>query len=145
MVWTTLDVRLHHKLSNSFAFSFNPQYILIMGGIVKKQPSGDNAAAGTRENALSQKVFEQSANEVSKHFEINTEVYVLTISENHTKFRWKKLAPLPFKKKFANIVYNNAGKFFCYVLENNNKESPQLLVYDVQKIFPQFDQYHEYY
>lgn len=36
-IWTTLPVKLQVKLSNSFAFSFNPNFILVMGGITKKQ------------------------------------------------------------------------------------------------------------
>ena len=35
-IWTTLQVKLPLKISNSFAFSFSENYILIMGGIVKK-------------------------------------------------------------------------------------------------------------
>ena len=55
---------------------------------------------------------------------------------------WKDLKPLPFKKKLSNVVYNNHGKFFCFVLESN-KELPQLFVYDVRKVFPQFSKYAE--
>jgi len=35
-IWTTLTVKFPVKISNSFAFSFNPNFILIMGGITKK-------------------------------------------------------------------------------------------------------------
>ncbi len=56
---------------------------------------------------------------------------------------WKELKPLPFKKKLSNVVYNNHGKFFCFVLESN-KELPQLFVYDVRKVFPQFSKYAEH-
>ena len=34
------------------------------------------------------------------------------------------------------FVDNNYGKFFCFVIENNNQELPQLMVYDVRKVFP---------
>ena len=40
-------------------------------------------------------------------------------------------------------MYNNHGKFFCFVLESN-KELPQLFVYDVRKVFPQFNKYAEH-
>lgn len=89
--------------------------------------------------------MDQSPAEASRQFEINNDVFVLQISENSTRFKWKKLAPFPFKKKIGNIVYNNYGKFFCFINENNNRELPQLLVYDIRKIFPQFDMYHEHF
>ena len=82
---------------------------------------------------------------MNKTFEINSNVYVMNISHNDTKFKWKRLAPFPFKKKIGNIVYNGYGKFFCFIIENNNRELPQLVVYDVRKIFPQFDKYHEHF
>jgi len=56
---------------------------------------------------------------------------------------WKDLKPLPFKKKLSQVVYNNHGKFFCFVLESN-KELPQLFVYDIRKIFAQFSKYAEH-
>jgi hypothetical protein len=40
------------------------------------------------------------------------------------QFKWKKLSPFPFKKKVGNIIYNNYGKFFCFIIENNNRELP---------------------
>ena len=52
------------------------------------------------------------------------------------------MTPFPFRKKVGNIVYNGFGKFFCFIIENNNRELPQLVVYDVRKVFPQFDKYH---
>ena len=82
---------------------------------------------------------------MNKTFEISNNVYVMNISQNNTKFKWKRLAPFPFKKKIGNIVYNGYGKFFCFIIENNNRELPQLIVYDVRKIFPQFDRYHEHF
>ena len=42
-----------------------------------------------------------------------------------------------------NVVYNNHGKFFCFVVESN-KELPQLFVYDVRASFPQFNKYWEH-
>jgi len=38
-IWTVLSIRLPLKLSNSFAFSFSDEFILIMGGITKKEPT----------------------------------------------------------------------------------------------------------
>lgn len=78
--------------------------------------------------------------ESTKMFELNDQVIVLKTSKR--KMVWKDLKPLPFKKKLSNVVYNNHGKFFCFVLESN-KELPQLFVYDVRKIFPQFSKYAE--
>ena len=52
------------------------------------------------------------------------------------------MTPFPFRKKLGNIVYNGFGKFFCFIIENNNRELPSLIVYDVRKVFPQFDKYH---
>jgi hypothetical protein len=35
-IWTVLTVKLPQKVTNHYAFSFNPQYIIILGGMVKK-------------------------------------------------------------------------------------------------------------
>jgi len=35
-IWTILDVRMPEKITNNFAFSFNPDYIVILGGMLKK-------------------------------------------------------------------------------------------------------------
>lgn len=78
--------------------------------------------------------------ESTKIFELNDQVIVLKTAKK--KMAWKDLKPLPFKKKLSNVVYNNHGKFFCFVLESN-KELPQLFVYDVRKVFPQFSKYAE--
>ncbi len=66
-----------------------------------------------------------------KVYEIESRVFALKT----TSFKWKDLKPFPFKKKFGNIVYNMSGKFFCFVIENN-KDLPQLFVYDVRNAFP---------
>jgi hypothetical protein len=46
-IWTTLNIKMPHKISNSFAFSFSEESILIMGGITKKKivttPSTNNS------------------------------------------------------------------------------------------------------
>jgi hypothetical protein len=36
-IWTTINIRMPYKISNSFAFSFSEDSILIMGGITKKK------------------------------------------------------------------------------------------------------------
>ena len=56
--------------------------------------------------------------------------------------KWKDLKPFPFKKKLGTVSYNGFGKFFCNVIEDN-KELPQLFVYDVRSCFPSFDKYWE--
>jgi hypothetical protein len=120
-IWTQLQIRLPQRISNNFAFSFNPEYIVLLGGMLKK-----DEAYVPRES--------------TKTFELNDQVIVL--KTNKRKMAWKDLKPLPFKKKLSNVVYNNHGKFFCFVLESN-KELPQLFVYDVRKVFPQFSKYAE--
>ena len=72
-------------------------------------------------------------------YELQDRVYVLKTKN----FTWKDLKPFPFKKKLGNVVYNNHGKFFCFVIESN-KELPQLFVYDVRASFPQFNKYWEH-
>lgn len=67
---------------------------------------------------------------------------MIKIKNNNSRFKVKQLTPFPFKKKIGNIIYNGFGKFFCFVIENNNRELPQLVVYDVRKIFPEFEKYH---
>ena len=119
-IWTILDVKMPQKISNNFAFSFNQDYIVILGGMLKKDEK-----FVPRE---SQKVYE-----------LQDRVYVLKTKN----FTWKDLKPFPFKKKLGNVVYNNHGKFFCFVIESN-KELPQLFVYDVRASFPQFNKYWEH-
>ena len=101
-IWTQLSIRLPTRISNHFAFSFNPDYIVLLGGMIKK----DEAFM---------------PREATKVFELNDQVIVL--KTNKRKMAWKELKPFPFKKKLAQVVYNNHGKFFCYVLESN-KELP---------------------
>ena len=119
-IWTVLDVKIPQKVTNNFAFSFNPDYIVILGGMLKKPE-----AFVPKE---SQKVYE-----------LQDRVYVLKTK----KLTWKDLKPFPFKKKLGNVVYNNHGKFFCFVIESN-KELPQLFVYDVRSCFPEFNKYWEH-
>lgn len=115
-------MRTPQKLANNFAFAFNPDNILLLGGMLRKEeayvPTGS-----------------------TKVFELNDQVYVLKTTKK--KMVWKDLKPLPFKKKLCQVVYNNHGKFFCFVLESN-KELPQLFVYDIRKIFAQFCKYAEH-
>ena len=119
-IWTILDVKMPQKITNNYAFSFNQDYIVILGGMLRKDDK-----FVPRE---SQKVYE-----------LQDRVYVLKIKN----FTWKDLKPFPFKKKLGNVVYNNHGKFFCFVVESN-KELPQLFVYDVRASFPQFNKYWEH-
>ena len=41
-IWTTLAIKMPNKISNSFSFSFNQNFILIMGGITKKDVHQEN-------------------------------------------------------------------------------------------------------
>ena len=36
-IWTVLKVKMPSKISNMFAFSLNPNYIVIMGGMKRKE------------------------------------------------------------------------------------------------------------
>ena len=114
-----LKVKLPQKMGNLFSFALNSDYIIIMGGM-KKKPE------------------EYLPKESKKLYELENRVFAFKTSN----FKWKDLKPFPFKKKFGNIVYNGFGKFFCFVIENN-KELPELFVYDVRNCFPQFDKYWE--
>lgn len=95
-----MDVKLPQKITNHFSFSFNPNYIIILGGLLKK---------------AEQFVPRES----QKVYELQDRVYVLKTKN----FSWKELKPFPFKKKLGQVVYNNHGKFFCFVVEAN-KELP---------------------
>ena len=99
-IWTVLDVKMPQKITNNFAFSFNQNYIVIFGGMMKKD----------------EKFVPR---ESQKIYELQDRVYVLK-TKNQT---WKDLKPFPFKKKLGNVIYNNHGKFFCFVIESN-KELP---------------------
>ena len=35
-IWTVLDVKIPFRISNNFAFSFNQDFIIILGGMLKK-------------------------------------------------------------------------------------------------------------
>ncbi len=107
-----LKVKLPQRMANIFAFGLSSEYVLIMGGMKKKQE-------------------EFVPKESRKMFEIESRVFALKT----TTSKWKELKPFPFKKKFGNIVYNGFGKFFCFIIENN-KELPQLFVYDIRSCFP---------
>mmetsp|Transcript_7294 Transcript_7294/g.10265 ORF Transcript_7294/g.10265 Transcript_7294/m.10265 type:complete len:120 (+) Transcript_7294:1159-1518(+) len=109
------------RITNNFAFSFNENYVVIFGGMLKKD----------------EKFIPR---EEQKVYELQDRVHVLK-TKNLT---WKDLKPFPFKKKLGQVVYNNHGKFFCFVVESN-KELPQLFVYDVRASFPQFNKYWEHY
>ena len=36
-IWTVLEIQMPYRVANSFAFSFSPDYIIILGGLLKKQ------------------------------------------------------------------------------------------------------------
>jgi hypothetical protein len=88
------------RVANLFTFSVNNEYIIIMGGMKKKQE--DNIPK-----------------ESKKIYELDSRVFAFKTSN----MKWKDLKPFPFKKKFAQITYNGFGKFFCNVLEDT-KELP---------------------
>ena len=55
-------------------------------------------------------------------------------------YSFAHLKPLPFTKKLSNIVYSGNGKIFCYIT-HRNFEYPQILLYNLNKIYPEFDRY----
>ena len=65
-------------MANHYSFSFNPNYIIILGGLLKKQE-------------------QYIPRESTKVFELQDRVYVLK-TKNLT---WKDLKPFPFKKKIG--------------------------------------------
>lgn len=125
-----------------------------MGGVIKKDNVGfqGNTATTSKEYrgppGLNGGLISTPGGNINflaakKTYDIQNKVYVLKIKQNNTKFKFKQLSPFPFKKKVGNIIHNEYGKFFCFVIENHNRELPQLVVYDIRKIFPQFDRYHQ--
>ena len=111
-IWTVLKVKLPVRMANHFAYSLNPEHIVIMGGMKRKNE-------------------EFVPKETKKSFELENRVFVLKTSN----FKWKELKPFPFKKKLSNVVYNDYGKFFCFIIESN-RELPHIFVYDVRSSFP---------
>ena len=95
-IWTVLKVKLPIRMANHFSFSLNPENIVIMGGMKRKN-----------EDYLPK--------ESKKSFELENRIWVLKT----TNFKWKELKPFPFKKKLSNVVYNDYGKFFCFIIESN--------------------------
>jgi hypothetical protein len=85
-IWTTLSqIKMPAKISNSFAFCFDPKFILIMGGITKKEiPTNFGGAVGLQSQNPTNSVID-----VNKTFEIQNRVHVLKITDNDTKFKWK--------------------------------------------------------
>lgn len=112
-IWTELKVKMPLKLSNSFAWSVNKNEIIILGGM---RPTNSTVA--------------------SKRFVIENTVY----SFNAKKYSFAHLKPLPFTKKLSNVVYNGNGKIFCYII-HRNYWYPQILMYNLNKIYPEFDRY----
>jgi len=48
---------------------------------------------------------------------------------------------LPFSKKLSNIVYDGNGKIFCYITVHRNVNYPQIMLYNLDKVYPEFDRY----
>ena len=61
------------KISNSYAFNFNPNFILIMGGITKKvEPAATKLQDNSQGNYMAQSGLNSAivSNEMNKTFEI---------------------------------------------------------------------------
>jgi hypothetical protein len=114
-----MKVRMPCKISNLFSCSINSEYIVIIGGMRKKDE-------------------EFIPKESKKIYELESRVFAFKTSNQI----WKDQKPFPFKKKLGSVIYNGFGKFFCKIIEDN-KELPQLFVYDFRNAFHQFDKYWE--
>ena len=99
-IWTILKVRMPSKISNLFSYSLNNEFIVIMGGMKKKDE-------------------EFIPKESKKIYELENRVFAFKTSNQ----KWKDLKPFPFKKKFGSVIYNGFGKFFSNIIEDN-KELP---------------------
>ena len=112
-IWSELKVKLPWKLSNSYAWSVNQNEIIILGGM---RPTTSSTA--------------------SKRFVVENTVYWF----NTKKYSFAHLKSLPFTKKLSNISYDGNGKIFWYIT-HRNYELPQILLYNLNKIYPEFDRY----
>ena len=92
-IWNLLAVRLPQRISNLFACQLSENEIFICGGL--KPVAGENQR---------------------KKFEIESRV----LCYNTKKKAFSSLKPLPFKKKLSNVIFNESGKIFCFVIEKNN-------------------------
>jgi len=113
-IWSELKIKLPIKLSNSFACSVNNNEIIIMGGMRPTQSTV-----------------------TGKRFVVENSVYWF----NSKKYSFSHLKPLPFSKKLSNIVYDGNGKIFCYITVHQNSAFPQIMLYNLNKIYPEFDRY----
>ena len=111
--------------------------MLIMGGYQKQtRKEGKKKEQQYLNVSLSQP-------DLNRTFVVSNKVHLLKVKDNGTRFKWKPLAPFPFKKKLGHVVYNGYGRFFCFITDSNSRELPSIVVYDVRKIFPKFDKYHD--
>ena len=85
-------------MANHFSYSLNPEHIVIMGGMKRKNE-------------------DFSVREQRKVYELENRVFVLKTNN----FKWKELKAFPFKKKLSNVMYNDYGKFFCFIIESNRE------------------------
>ena len=118
-VWTLLQVKMQSKVTNLFAHAINEDAIIVLGGVKRKTLT-----------------FVNPNREAKKEYETESKVHIFKPS----KLKWKELKAFPFRKKISNILYNDNGKLFCFIIESN-RELPQLFVYDIRTSFPQFDKY----
>ncbi|CAI2362087.1 unnamed protein product [Moneuplotes crassus] len=112
-IWTELKVKLPTKLSNAFACSVNAHEIVILGGM---RPVTSSTS--------------------SKRFVVENTVYCF----NTKKYSFLHLKSLPFSKKLSNISYEGNGKIFLYIM-HRHYEYPQIIMYNLNKIYPEFDRY----
>eukprot|EP00347_Sterkiella_histriomuscorum_P006037 403354304 len=144
-LWNLLKVKLPRKLCNVMAFTFQKDYIVILGGLKKFQ--GGIGGSNEEKDALMKKKSgdKNKTPEIQQipEYEIERNVYLY----NQSKDTWFQLKSLPQKHKICNAVHNENGKFYLFLLDQNTKSDlPINLVYDLKNQCPKLDRFwnHEY-
>jgi N-acetylneuraminic acid mutarotase len=103
-LWNLLKILLPEKLCNVFAFTYNEENIIIMGGL--RQFSNE-------------KINDKDKNKKKgvPEYEIENNVYLY----NQPKEIWYSLTALPSTSKVCNIVHNNKGRFSCFFLDKKEE------------------------
>lgn len=86
------------RVSNLFSHAINEDAIIVLGGVKKKTLN-----------------YNPNSKDPKKEFETESRVHVFKPS----KLKFKELKPFPFRKKISNVLYNDNGKLFCFIIESN--------------------------
>jgi len=122
-LWNLLKIQLPSKICNTFAFTFNEENIILMGGLKRYSGHQRSFAADSKRKNLPE-------------YEIEKNVYLY----NQRKETWFMLKPLPSNHKLCNIVHDNQGRFTCFLLDSK-QPMPYALKYDLREICPTLDRY----